>query len=70
MRLIPEIREAWKYSSVRISAVITLASAYWVGLEKAEQLKLLDILHITPAHLPLAVALLTLAARLTTFRKP
>lgn len=69
MKLIPEIREAWRYSSVRISAAITILSGYWLAQPKEDQIALLTSLGLEPAHLPVAICILVTLARVTAFRK-
>lgn len=69
MKLIPEIREAWRFSSVRFSVLMSAVGGYWATLDKTEQLGLLNSLHIAPAHIPIIMGVVGIVLRVTTFRK-
>jgi hypothetical protein len=69
MRLIPEIREAWRYSSVRWGIVMSAVGGYWSSLDKAEQVDMLSALHLAPGNIPLVMGLVGVLLRITTFRK-
>jgi hypothetical protein len=70
MRLIDDVRRAWRLLSVQIPSIGLTACAVWLSMPEAQRADVLAVLGISPAWLALATFAASIVGRVVKQESP